>query len=714
MSVGPESQVDPQIIEQERRRLSRRLEEVARLCETDQPPGKFYAEMLGRTLESLAAPAGAIWTLTAQGNLQQQVQSNYKEVGVESSDEARQSHAELLRMAISNPKAEALMPQSGYGPAEEGKPGAGNPTNFILLIVPMMQNGKAVGLIEVWQNPARPREAIQGFLQFISLMADLGVRYQRNQMLGQMTGQQQLWTQLEAFSRQIHGSLNPIEVAYLVANEGRRLIECDRVSVAARYGKKTKIEAVSGADVVETRSNLVQLMRKLCDAVLKWGEKLAFTGTKDDSLPPKVLSALDAYLAESPSKLLVVMPLKDDREKDSKKPPRTALLMECFEPPPEPQQIVARLEVVGRHAASALYNAVEHKRIPMRFLWLPLAKLQEGLGGKFEAISALVVVCLSLLVSVLVLVPYPLKMSATGNLLPKIRRVIYSPTPAHVQKFDVNPSETVPENRTLVQLHDYQLGLKIIQLKAEIESARSQAGEARNQAANPNNTSADKQRFDAEANKQQIIMEGKEQELKALVERTSADRLQPGYISLKAPVFTEEEANQLAQRREWTVLTGNFKEELQNKEVKPSEPIMRLGAKDGRWEIELRISQKYIGQILYAFESLKKQGRGDDPLDVDFLLRTDPTRSFKGKLYRDKVAGEANPNREDTNEPDPIVLAYVSIDDPSIAQSDRLPPELLLSGTEVTAKVRCGPHAMGYCLFYGVWEFVYEKIVFFF
>jgi hypothetical protein len=37
-----------------------------------------------------------------------------------------------------------------------------------------------------------------------------------------------------------------------------------------------------------------------------------------------------------------------------------------------------------------------------------------------------------------------------------------------------------------------------------------------------------------------------------------------------------------------------------------------------------------------------------------------------------------------------------------------------VTGTEVVAKVRCGNHAMGYSLFYGVWEFFYEKVVFFF
>src|SRR5205085_9880682 len=114
----------------------------------------------------------------------------------------------------------------------------------ILLLVPMVNNNEVVGLIEVWQAPNRPLNAVPGFLQYMKLMAELCTRYQRNQMLGQMTGQQQVWTQLETFSRNIHGSLNPVEVAYLIANEGRRLVECDRVSVALRYAYKPRIEAI--------------------------------------------------------------------------------------------------------------------------------------------------------------------------------------------------------------------------------------------------------------------------------------------------------------------------------------------------------------------------------------------------------------------------------------------------------------------------------------
>jgi hypothetical protein len=700
-------QIDSQVIEQERRRLGLRLDEVARMCEADMPPATFYGEMLKRLLESLAAPAGVVWARTAQGNLQLQFQINLREVGIDRSDEARQSHEELLRAAVAQPKPFHLLPHSGVGPAEEGKPAPGNPTDYILLVVPILLNTQVVGLIEVWQSAHRPHNAIPGFLQYVSMMADLAARYQRNQMLGQMTGQQQLWTQLETFARQVHGSLNPIEVSYVVANEGRRLVECDRVSVAVRYGKRTSIDSISGADVVEKRSNLVQLMRKLCDAVIRWNEKLVFNGVQDDSLPPAVLTALDAYLHESPSKLLVVLPLHDEREgKDSKKPARTALLMECFEPTAEPQQMVARLEVVGRHAGSALYNAVEHRRIPMRFLWLPLAKLQEGLGGKGRTIATLAFVLLTLLISVLVLVPYPLKMDANGQLVPVARRQGFPPSPGWVRQFLVEPGEVVLENRPLALLYDQQLEEKVRTLNTEIERAKQEERAARLRWETAE--AKDKATHQLEMDKQAAVRQSKEIELNFLIKRNNAVQNQPGFFYLKAPMFEESERRILG-RREWTVLNSTFKEELTGKEVKPSDPLLRLGAKDGPWEIELKIPQKHIGQILNAYERLRVE-----ELPVDYIVRSDTTRTFKGILPRDKIGGAANPERDDNNEAEPVVIAYVRIEGSDIPEEDRVPPELLRTGFEVHAKVRCGNHRMGYSLFHGIWEFLYEKVVFWF
>jgi hypothetical protein len=708
-----------QVIEQERRKLSRRLDEVSRLCEADVPPATFYGEMLKRLLESLAAPAGAVWTRTPQGNLQLQFQVNLREVGLDKTEESRQSHEELLRNAVMHPGPQHLLPHSGVGQqGQDGKAPPGNPTDFLLLLVPILMNDQVGGLIEIWQSPSRPLNAVPGFLQYMALMADLCGRYQRNQMLGMMKGQEQVYTQIETFARNIHGSLNPVEVAYLVANEARRIVECDRVSVALRYARKPRVEAISGADVVERRSNLVQLMQTLCFEVMKWGEKLVFTGVKDDSLPPKVLDALNKYLEESASKLLVIMPLKDEREKDSKKPPRSALMMESFEPPAEPQQLVARLEVVAKHATSALYNAVEHRRIPMRYVWMPMARLQEGLGGQGQAIAMAVAVGLTLLISAMVFVPYPLKMDSEGKLEPVARRDAFYPGPSGmIMRFHVKPGDVIGPGDRLFTVYDIEMAKRMADMQDEIVALRNEAVSKRTLASDTGTPEAQRKELRAQANQNEAAAKKKEENLRQLeeiLEKHPGQANGESLFDVKAPKFTDAEAGFLRGREQWTVLNGNFKEEYVNRTVRPSDPILRLGAKNGPWELVMKIPQKHIGQVKLAF-----QRENTDVLDVDFLLKSDPTRVFHGKLYRDRIAGEARVPQDEasatsTSEAEPVVLAYVEIAGHGIDPDKEVPPELLLSGTEVHAKVRCGDRAMGYSLFYGVWEFLFEKVVFFF
>jgi hypothetical protein len=712
MSVTPQPNVDPSILKRAREQINRLAEEVAHYSESELPVGEYFAHFLQRVLAAFPStaapgvfppPAGAIWLRTPKGNLQLQYQINMREVGLDRNETARQGHDELLRQAVMRGVPGLLMPHSGF-PGEDGKPGPSNPTDHVILLVPILIDKQVAGLVEVWQDPRHAMDSLRGYLQFLVRMGGLASLYMRNQQLRQMSGQQQLWTQLEAFARQIHASLNPTEVAYLVANEGRRLIACDRICVAVREGKRARIEAVSGADVVERRSNLVRRMRDLFEAVLLWGEKLIYSGTKDDSLPPKVLAALDAYLAESNSKLLIVLPLQDEREAQSKRPPRSALLLESFEPPDSSEQFLARLEVIGKHAAPALYNAVEHRRIPLRMIWGPLATLQEGLGGKARTILTLIGLAFVALIAVLVLVPYPLKMDANGQLLPRDRRWIYTPYPGHVVGFapDLKPGGLVAKGQEVVLMRSLELGNKIRQLKVEVSKAEHDYNILQ-RIFNGHVLKAEEQaelaRRLVEAN---ATFRAKTEELDQLRRRTNALVQDPDLFWLKAPMSG-------------IVLSSDFRETLFNRFVKEEDQLLRIGyvtphaANLNEWEIELNIPQKHVGQVLAAF--------GNDPnkeLDVDILLTSEPTRTFRGKLARSKIAPQATVDKNAHDEPEPMVKAWVRVWGPDIPAESQLPADTdrLVSGTEVHARIRCGNRAMGYSLFYGVWEFIYERILF--
>jgi hypothetical protein len=688
-----------QKIEQIRRQINRLFEEVAHLAEQNLEPAAFHGEFLQRVLTGIAAPAGAVWVRTSLGHLQLQFQINMQQVGLEKTETSRQTHDELLRQTCQQGKPQILPPHSGAGGGKEDTPaGPGNPTDYFTLLAPMLVEGAVVGLVEVWQDPRHSPDALPGFLQFLVRMAGLASLYVRNSQLRQLVGQQQVWEDLERFARQVHGTLNPTEVAYLVANEGRRLVQCDRLSIAIREGRTTAIEAISGADVVEKRSSLVQLQRKLAQQVAEWGERLVYQGTKDDSLPPPVLQALDAYLAESNSKFLVVLPARDEREKDSPKPPRSTLMMESFEPAAAPEQALARLEVIAKHATPALYNAVEHRRIPLRFLWTPLAKLQDGLGSKARAIAAAIGGAVLLALVLLLVIPYPLKMDANGHLLPEERRWAYSPVEAMVVRFPeyVETGSSVLKGQTLIEMRGDKLQSELIDLQSEIAAAEAEIASLRQRYITAQ-TASEKLSITSEQTQKEHLVRRKRAKREALVEQVEAIEDKPGYFFIKAPIGGN-------------VLNSNFRENLLNKTVKPSEPLLRIGDKERGWEVELKIPQRHIGQVFLAY----KDRDPDYELDVDLLLRSRPTQTYKGKLAFAKIHKEANPNKDDPNDTESVVLASVRISGPGIAKDDELPPELLVTGTDVHAKIRCGNRSMMYSLFYGVWEFFYEKVVFFF
>ena len=463
--------------------------------------------------------------------------------------------------------------------------------------------------------------------------------------------------------------------------------------------QKAHIEAISGVDVIAKSSGQVRTLRNLCQKVLRWDERLVFSGVQDPGLPPTVLHALDAYLGESGCKLLVVLPLHDPREEEGKRPPRSALIMESFEPGVATDNLIARLEVIGKHAARPLYNATEYRRIPMQWLWRPLARLQEGLGGKTRAFLILGAVLVAALLAVLILVPYPFKMDAKGQLLPEHREYVYSPVEGHIIQFGegVRPGSLVDKNQPVVLMYDLTTDLKLHQLQAEINAAEEEVAALAGQY-NSAATDLEKRRISSDQRQKELIRDNKQEELQAMRRRLQGEEGKTGGFWLKSPL-------------KGTVLSWTFREELKNRYVRPSEQLLRIGDQAGRWEIELKIPQRYIGQVLKAFDPKDPHAE----LDVDMLLLSAPTRTFKGKLARNRVAGEATPPiREEATATDaePFVLASVRIDGPGIAPQDCLPRDLLVTGTEVHTKIRCGHRAMGYALFYGVWEFFYDKVVF--
>ena len=87
------------------------------------------------------------------------------------------------------------------------------------------------------------------------------------------------------------------------------------------------IEAVSGQDVFDKRSNTIRLLGRLASAVVASGEAIWYTGDTRD-MAPQVEEAVEEYVDESHSKTVAVLPLRrpppdeeDDPENRQEPPP---------------------------------------------------------------------------------------------------------------------------------------------------------------------------------------------------------------------------------------------------------------------------------------------------------------------------------------------------------------------------------------------------------
>ena len=109
-----------------------------------------------------------------------------------------------------------------------------------------------------------------------------------------------------------------------------------------------------------------------------------------------------------------------------------------------------------------------------------------------------------------------------------------------------------------------------------------------------------------------------------------------------------------------------------------------------------------------------KPAPGKKYLDVDVLLRSQSDVSYRGRLYEDGVSAQAMPNKNEHDENEPVVTAYVKLNLDDFPEDSWIPRDQFVTGLEVCARIRCGDHALGYSLFHGVWEWFYEKVVFFF
>ena len=86
------SAVDAEQVERAKREIQGLVHEISELSRSSITPAEFYDAMLNKVVAALAAPGGAVWTVTEAGGLQLVYQINLQQTGLIENQTAQQQH----------------------------------------------------------------------------------------------------------------------------------------------------------------------------------------------------------------------------------------------------------------------------------------------------------------------------------------------------------------------------------------------------------------------------------------------------------------------------------------------------------------------------------------------------------------------------------------------------------------------------------------------
>lgn len=717
MSDQPQPTPDAEAVEQTRRQIRALMQQISVLSKQELPPDKFYAEFLNRVVAAMAAPAGAIWAISAESTVDLVYQINIQKTGLPRNQEAQRKHGLLLAQVLKSGQGLVVPQQSGG--AGENEPG--NPTDYIVVLAPLRDHEGVVGAVEVFHEQGIPPGTQQGYLRFLLQACDMAAEFHKGRSLRDYQNRQELWGQLESFTRAVHNGLDPRQTCFVIANEGRRLIACDRVSVGVVKGKKVKIEAISGQDVFDSRANTVRLLANLAAVVVRSGEPLWFSGDAAN-LPPQIEGAVQAYVDESQTKMVAVLPLHPPFDEDDPKDrpqPIGALIVEQIEDTRPREGIQSRVDVVREHGGMALANSLEHTGLFLLPLWRMLGQNSiinrtRRLPKKWIALGIIAFIAFLLWI-----IPADFTLEGRGTLEPIDRRDVFfvgaehgvisrvntkhlqevTPLPEELRDFDspIPPRDASEDERQRYK-DDKE---RYDQLKADFDKVKDTA---MLQVRSPELTAQLLSLFGQRDSTEEDLT-AVEAQLNSSLSLTPTERMQLAgrRLELRATMSSLQEQIRLHEKRqrqlyvftpiEGKVTTMDVDRALLNRPVERGHKLLTVANLEGDWDLEIMMPEDRLGHITEA-----QQEFGDD-LKVEFILATDPGVTYEGKIK--EIQRRAEVRGEEGN----TVLIKVQINKQDIEH-------LLRPGATVIAKVHCGTRSVGYVWFHDLWEFLQTRVFF--
>lgn len=656
------------------RRVEAFVDELQAAAHVSVEAGEFYRQLLNGCVTLLAAEGGAVWLPWSDGNWKKQAsigaqveQSGAQQVFLE---RTAQSHEPLL-----------CLPRSEHS----GK--VVNPSDWVRLGVAIRDTADVAhvqAIVELLLRPGGGPELEKAWQELLATVAGIASEYHVYQQLYALREERAHYDHSLGMLRRLLSVSDLRSTAFEVANEGRRLLACDRLSVVMRRGKHWQVLAASGVDRLEPRSDAVKQLQHLAAGVAAWGEPLELSEATADQLqelPAELLALVEQHLEDSHARQLVVVPKSFAAQADTRQPRDLGdlvLVAEQFAAGSAAASRQAVLEL-AESCAPALQRALQLDRFPVSVAQRWASRWAElidhwGITKLGAGVAALLA-----LVAALILVPVNFEVSAPATLRPVVERDVFAAADGRIAEVKISHGERVEAGQVLAVLHDAQLSLERQQVAGEIETTRKRLEAIAIQRTDRTvreQTSNDELPLAAEAELLRQKLASLEQQAEILNERRDA-------LTVRSPIAG-------------TLLTLDVQNRLLTRPVQRGQVLFTVADLDSGWLLLAEVPQQEIAALTAA-----QQAEGDQ-LPVRFRLAGGSEQVYRGRVQSISTSLVLNPETPEQESPDFEVV--VAVDD------EQLPQARPAMSAEV--RIDCGHRSLGYVWLHDVWEAVYRWVVF--
>ena len=648
--------------------MERSIDHLADLARSEIEPGRFFAEVLGRAMQPGGASRAILWRQSLEGAWQPAGELPASGKLDAASIEQRQ---ELL-VEVSNDEQPRIV-SALAGSSHLGSNGSAIEVSHVLS--PIRHADQTVGILETAHGLDATGQLPPDTFQFFAALCEITADFLSQHELQQLRRARTIWQQWDQFSHRLWQSLDLSSVCAAIANDGRLLAGCDRVSVLVRRGRAFQLKSVSGVDRVEPRSTATRSLESLARLAARQSGSI-WRGAADSEVggeqDARFEDVLQRHIRDSGATCIGIVPVAAKRDDKDQSPPSAVIVFEHFHPRTDLADWQSRGETLANRSGLTLRSAIERNDIPWLGLWQRVQHLPQLL---LKPSTLLVLILLTGIVAALVLIPAEFTVTGPAELWPDHRREVFASTSGIVDQILVAHGDDVKPDQPLLVLRDPELETESPRIVGEIATVNERLKGVQAARLTGGNTP------DAVSKARQLTAD--EEELKERLRTLERQRIlieeRRTALTLRSPIAGK-------------VLTWDVAQHLSARPVERGQALLTIGETTGPWIVEVRVADKNAGHLLRARKALRPE------LDVDFLLASEPGHTYHGQVRDVSLSSEA----------DDASRSHVRV----VVAFDRDQIEQPRPGATALPRIRCGQQPLGYVWLHDLIDAIRTRLLF--